>query len=87
MMKINLIWVALDLPRRLHVELMLWLIHNVDIHIKQPTDTAKYTTAVAFHWHLRAPLVTIAAWKNNHIHYDVWDEIAHPFPNFNGATV
>ena len=24
---------------------------------------------------------------NNHIHHKVWDEIAYPFLNFNGATV
>ena len=23
----------------------------------------------------------------NYIHYDVWDEITNPFPNFNGYTV
>ena len=27
------------------------------------------------------------AWINNYIHYKVWDKIAHPFLNFNGATV
>ena len=26
-------------------------------------------------------------WISNHIHYKVWDEITHPFLNFNGATV
>ena len=24
---------------------------------------------------------------NNYIHYNVWDEITYPFPNFNGYTV
>ena len=27
------------------------------------------------------------AWMRNYIHYKVWDEIAYPFLNFNGATV
>ena len=27
------------------------------------------------------------AWKSNYTHYKVWDEIAYPFPNFNGAAV
>ena len=26
-------------------------------------------------------------WINNHIYYEVWDEISHLFPNFNGAIV
>ena len=86
-MKINLIWVALDLPRCLRVELMWWLIRNVDIHIKQPTDIAKYTNAVVFYWHPRTHLLAIAAWKSNYIHYNVWDEITYPYPNFSGGTV
>ena len=24
---------------------------------------------------------------SNYIHYEVWDEIIYPFPNFNSATV
>ena len=32
-------------------------------------------------------LTLIPAWITDHIHYKVWDEIAYPFPNFNGATV
>ena len=24
---------------------------------------------------------------NNHIHYEVWDEISYPFLKFNGGTV
>ena len=27
------------------------------------------------------------AWIGNYTHYKVWDEITHPFLNFNGATV
>ena len=26
-------------------------------------------------------------WISNAIHYEVWDEIIYPFPNFNGATI
>ena len=29
----------------------------------------------------------IPAWISNYIYYKVWDEIAYPFLNFNGATV
>ena len=29
----------------------------------------------------------IPAWVNNHISSKVWDEIAYPFPNFNGSIV
>ena len=32
-------------------------------------------------------LSLISAWISNYIHYEVWDEITDPFPNFNGATV
>ena len=32
-------------------------------------------------------LTLIQTWINNYIHYDVWDEIAYPFINFNGRTV
>ena len=32
-------------------------------------------------------LALIQAWISNYIHYKVWDEITHPFLNFNGATV
>ena len=32
-------------------------------------------------------LALIPAWMRNYIHYNVWDEITYPFPNFNGATV
>ena len=27
------------------------------------------------------------AWITNYIHYNVWDEITYPFPNFNGTTI
>ena len=27
------------------------------------------------------------AWISNDIHFDVWDEITYPFPNFNDGTV
>ena len=40
--------------------------------------------AVAFYRH---GLTLIPAWISNYIHYDVWDEIAYPFPNGNGCTV
>ena len=29
----------------------------------------------------------IPAWISNYIHYQVWDEITYPFPNFNSTTV
>ena len=32
-------------------------------------------------------LTLIPAWISNYIHYNVWDEITSPFPNFNGCTV
>ena len=32
-------------------------------------------------------LTLIPAWKSNYIHYKLWDEITHPFLNFNGCTV
>ena len=34
------------------------------------------------HW-----LTLIPVWISNYIHDKVWDEIAWPFPNFNGAAV
>ena len=30
-------------------------------------------------------LTLIPAGTNNHLPFKVWDEIIHPFPNFNGA--
>ena len=30
---------------------------------------------------------TNMAWITNYIHYKVWDEITHPFPNFNSKAV
>ena len=32
-------------------------------------------------------LTLIPAWISNNIHYNVWDEITYPFPNFNGTTL
>ena len=32
-------------------------------------------------------IVLIPEWISKHIPRKVWDEIAYPFPNFNGATV
>ena len=32
-------------------------------------------------------LTLIPSWIINYIHYNMWDEITYPFPNFNGATV
>ena len=29
----------------------------------------------------------IAAWLSNHIHYEMWDEINGPFPNFSVGTI
>ena len=29
----------------------------------------------------------IPAWISDYIHYNVWEEITYPFPNFNGCTV
>ena len=28
-------------------------------------------------------LYGLTAWIGNYIHYEVWDEITYPFPNFN----
>ena len=32
-------------------------------------------------------ITLIPAWISKYVHYNVWDEITYPFPNFNGATV
>ena len=32
-------------------------------------------------------LALIPAWVNNYIHYNVWDEITYPFPNFKGCII
>ena len=32
-------------------------------------------------------LTVIPTWMSNYIYHKVWDEITHPFPNFNGCTV
>ena len=32
-------------------------------------------------------LTLILTWISNYIHYNVWDEIISPFPNFNDETV
>ena len=32
-------------------------------------------------------LTLIPVWIINYTHYNMWDEIAYPFINFNGATV
>ena len=31
-------------------------------------------------------LTLIQAWISNYIHYEVWDWIIYPFPNFKGAV-
>ena len=37
-----------------------------------------------FYWH---GFTLLSAWISNYIHYKMWDEITHPFPNFNSANV
>ena len=37
--------------------------------------------------HLLARINLTPAWISNYIHYNVWDEIAYPFPNFNDYAV
>ena len=38
--------------------------------------------------HNLGPLTNMdVAWITNYIHYNVWEEITYPFPNFNGYTV
>ena len=32
-------------------------------------------------------LTLISARISNYTHYKMWDEITHPYPNFNGATI
>ena len=32
-------------------------------------------------------LPLISVWMSNYSHYKLWNEITHPFPNFNGYTV
>ena len=39
---------------------------------------------VPFYYH---GLTFISAWISNYIHYNVWDKITYPFPNFNCATI
>ena len=56
---------------------------------QQGTKNVSYTTQDInclgpFYWH---GLTLILAWINNDIHCKVWDEITHPFPNFNGVAV
>ena len=44
-------------------------------------------------WHIESwcpfykhKLTLIAAWVNNYIHYQVWDEITYPIPKLDGCT-
>ena len=38
----------------------------------------------SFYWH---GLTFIPTWISNHILYKAWDDITHPFQNFNGETI
>ena len=44
-----------------------------------------YDTCGPVYWH--GLTSTIPAWKSNHIHYKVYDEITYPFLNFTGASI
>ena len=48
---------------------------------------ANSTLITAFSCSLQQALNLIPAWISNHMISKVWDEIAYPFPNFNGCTV
>ena len=37
-------------------------------------------------WVFWRKLTRCPSWISNYIHYNVWDEIIYPFPNFNGAA-
>ena len=41
-------------------------------------------TAELMHWHPlnQRGLTLFPAWMSNYIHYEIWDEIIYPFPNF-----
>ena len=43
-------------------------------------DKQIYNTSI----HMCIPEVQ---WKSNYIHYEIWNGIIYPFPNFNGAIV
>ena len=47
---------------------------------------------VLFWWQIMGMLQNLTfcqtdAWVNNYTHYNMWDEITYPFPNFNVAAV
>ena len=49
-----------------------------------------YDTIITGSRLFRGPLLLTwfnSTWISNYNHYNVWDEISYPFPNFNGATV
>ena len=53
---------------------------------------SKSSRMIELHFQIWAPfykhgLTLIPAWISNYTHYNMWDEIIHPFLNFNGTTV
>ena len=75
--------------------------HSADCHVRHISFSLFSRFWIFFHWSdgivqngwpdLRRShdtgTIKIKAWISNLIHYKVWDEITHPFPNFNGATI
>ena len=59
-----------------------WQVSNLQMSCRDWTTWPD--TSGTFYQH---GLTVISAWISNHIHYNVWDEITYPFPNFNGCTV
>ena len=70
----------------------LWQIANpfsgcrqVDCHSLTIGLDPRFSPSIdSFCWY---GLTSIPAWISNHMRIKMWDEIAYPFPNFNGATV
>ena len=57
--------------------------HYYCCHCRGPL-LCKIDTGYSFNLH---KLTLIPAWISNHIHHKVWDEITHPFPNFDVTAV
>ena len=47
-------------------------------------DKGSLFTKISLYQH---GLLLMPGWISNYNHYNLWDEIIYPFPNFNGATV
>ena len=84
---------------RIYLTTMLWCIrlmsrlgcsartvvsHQQSYFLWKTISTICVISASAFHEY---ELTLIPVWISDYIHYQMWDEITNPFPNFNGATV